>query len=458
MTVEGKMNVLLIVPSLDRGRSHFMRMPQLTLGIISALTPPGIEVDTVEEEAEEIDFDKHYDLVGISCMTRVAERAYQLSSLFRQKGSKVVLGGIHPSVMPEEAIAHCDSVVIGEAEGCWEELIDDFKQNRLKKFYRSTNSDLSKFPIPHLKPNRNPFQVTPIFCTRGCPYACDFCSVTDLYGKKLRHRQVKDIVKEITLRDSNKFFFLDDNIIGDAKFASELFTALTDLKIRWVGQASISLAKNKNLLKLAQKSGCAGLFVGIESVSPDNLKKLRKTSDDVKENGRAIQIIRDAGIYFHASLVFGFDDDDKSIFEKTLEFLYKNKIPSATFNILTPYPGTAIYERFKKEGRLLSRNWRDYNHRTVVFKPRNLTPEELAEGFIWLGKHYYTKTSIFTRFYNTLNHPLIYFSINWSHRNDYKNKTAANILPQSDESSASFLPAVPVEAGGLSDRIDSSNN
>jgi radical SAM superfamily enzyme YgiQ (UPF0313 family) len=452
------MNVLLIVPSLTRGRSHFMRMPQLTLGIISALTPPGIEVDTVEEEAEEINFNKHYDLVGISCMTRVAERAYQLSSFFRQKGSKVVLGGIHPSVMPEEAIAHCDSVVIGEAEGCWEELTDDFKQNRLKKFYRSTNSDLSKFPIPRLKPNRNPFQVVPIFCTRGCPYACDFCSVTDLYGKKLRHRQVKDIVKEITLRDSDKFFFLDDNIVGDVKFAYELFTALKELKIRWVGQASISLAKNKDLLKLAQRSGCAGLFVGIESVSPENLKKLRKTSNEVEEHSRAIQIIRDAGIYFHASLVFGFDDDDKSIFEKTLEFLYKNKIPSATFNILTPYPGTAIYERFKSEGRLLSRNWRDYNHRTVVFQPKNLTPEELAEGFIWLGKHYYTKTSIFTRFYHTLNHPLLYFSINWSHRNDYKNKTAANILPQSDESSTSFLPAIPVEAEGPSDQFNPDNN
>jgi radical SAM superfamily enzyme YgiQ (UPF0313 family) len=233
---------------------------------------------------------------------------------------------------------------------------------------------------------------------------------------------------------------------------------LKELKIRWVGQASISLAKNKDLLKLAQRSGCAGLFVGIESVSPENLKKLRKTSNEVEEHSRAIQIIRDAGIYFHASLVFGFDDDDKSIFEKTLEFLYKNKIPSATFNILTPYPGTAIYERFKNEGRLLSRNWRDYNHRTVVFQPKNLTPEELAEGFIWLGKHYYTKTSIFTRFYHTLNHPLLYFSINWSHRNDYKNKTAANILPQSNESSSSFLPAIPVEAEGPSDQFNPDNN
>jgi radical SAM superfamily enzyme YgiQ (UPF0313 family) len=442
------MKILLIAPSLSKGRSQFLRMPQLTLGVISALTPPEIEVDVIDEEIEEINFDKHYDLVGISCMTASAPRAYQLSSVFREKGVKVVLGGIHPSVMPQEAITHCDCVVIGEAEGCWQELINDFRQNRLKKFYRSFNSDLSKFPIPKLSHDHTPFHVTPIFCTRGCPYACEFCSVTDLYGKKLRHRPIQDIVKEIAARGSKKFFFLDDNIIGDVKFAKELFTALSDLKIRWVGQASISLAKDEDLLRLAKKSGCAGLFIGLESVSSENLKKLRKTPDSAEEHSQAIQIIRDAGILFHASLVFGFDDDDKSIFEKTLDFLHKNRIPSATFNILTPYPGTAIFERFKKEGRLLSQNWWDYNHRTVVFKPKNITPEELAEGFIWLGKNFYTKASIFTRFFYNFNHPLLYFVINRAHRNDYENEKAENCLPHPAESSRSFVPGVPLESAG----------
>jgi radical SAM superfamily enzyme YgiQ (UPF0313 family) len=441
------MKILLIAPSLERRRSHFLRMPQLTLGVISALTPAEIEVDMVEEEIEEIDFAKSYDLVGISCMTVAAPRAYELSEVFRKKGAKVVLGGIHPSVMPEEAIAHCDSVVIGEAEGCWEELIDDFKQNRLKRIYRSLNSDLSRFPIPKLDHNHTPFRVTPIFCTRGCPYACEFCSVTDLYGKKLRHRPITSIVKEIATRDSKKFFFLDDNIIGDVRFAKELFTALSDLKIRWVGQASISLAKDKALLDLARESGCAGLFIGIESVSSDNLKKLRKTPDSAEEYVQAIKIIKDSGILFHASLVFGFDDDDKSIFEKTLSFLHKNRIPSATFNILTPYPGTAIFERFKKEGRLLSRNWSDYNHRTVVFRPKNMTPEELSEGLIWLGRNFYDRTSIFTRFFHNFSHPLLYLSLNWGLRNDYKNRKADDCLPQSTESS--FSPNLQIEAPGL---------
>ena len=166
------MKILLITPSSDKRLDRFLRMPQLTLGVISALTPAEIEVDVVEEEIEEITFDKYYDLVGISCITAVAPRAYQLSSFFQEKGAKVILGGIHPTVMPQEAIAHCDCVVMGEAEGCWSQLIDDFKRNRLKKFYSSFNFDLSKFPIPKLNHNHTPFHVSPILCTRGCPHNC----------------------------------------------------------------------------------------------------------------------------------------------------------------------------------------------------------------------------------------------------------------------------------------------
>lgn len=434
------MKILLITPSMDKRLGRFLRMPQLTLGVISALTPPEIEVDVVEEEIEKIDFDKHYDLVGISCITAVAPRAYQLSSFFRKRGAKVVLGGIHPTVMPQEAIVHCDCVVMGEAEGCWNQLIHDFKRNRLEKFYRSFNFDLSKFPIPKLNHNHTPFHVSPILCTRGCPHNCEFCSVTDLYGKKVRHRLIQDIVKEIATRGSKKFFFLDDNITGDIKFAKELFTALSDLRIRWVGQASISLVKDKALLQLAKKSGCAGLFVGLESVSSDNLERLRKTIGNGREYSQAIEIIHDCGIFFHASLVFGFEDDDKTIFERTLNFLDKNRIPSATFNILTPYPGTAIFKRFRREGRLLSQNWKDYNHRTVVFKPKNMSPEELAEGFLWLGRNFYSRASIFNRFFHNFAHPLIYFSVNWGIRNSFKNEKTENFLPPLTEQPLSILP------------------
>jgi radical SAM superfamily enzyme YgiQ (UPF0313 family) len=424
-------------------------MPQLSLGVIAALTPDDVELDVVEEEIGEIDFDKRYDLVGISCMTASAPRAYKLASLFKENGSSVVLGGIHPTVMPEEAQAHCDSVVVGEAEGCWSTLISDFRNHRLKPRYRSFDFDLAGFPRPRLSHNHTPFHVTPIFCTRGCPYSCEFCSVTGLFGKRFRHRRVRDIVAEITARDSKKFFFLDDNITGDVKFATELFTALSELKIRWVGQASIALAKNKPLLRLARRSGCVGLFVGLESVSTENLKKLRKTSGNVEEYRTAVRVFRDAGIFLQASLVFGFDDDDKSIFERTLEFLEQNKVPSATFNILTPYPGTAVYERFKREGRLLSENWQDYNHRTVVFRPKKLTPQELAEGFIWLGKNFYDRASVFSRFFPNFRHPLLYLLLNRAHHRDYHRKETGSFLPSEPESSLLPLASAPLDLPGL---------
>jgi radical SAM superfamily enzyme YgiQ (UPF0313 family) len=428
-----RMRILLISPSNNEKRSHFFRIPQLTLSVIAALTPPEIEVDIVEEETEAINFEKYYDLVGISCMTAVAQKAYQLAGVFRKKGAKVVLGGIHPTVMSQEAIQHCDSVVIGEAEGTWPQLIQDFKHNRLQKFYKSLDFDLANFPIPKKNSNhhKTPFHMQPIFTTRGCPYDCEFCSVTNLYGKKLRHRRVADVVEEITRTEEKKFIFLDDNIVGDVKFAKELFASLSSLKISWVGQASMSLVKDENLLLLAKKSGCMALFFGLESVSSKTLEDLPKTLRSLKKHDDAIKIIQGSGIMFHASVVFGFDDDDSSIFERTLEFLMKNRIVTATFNILTPYPGTRIFEKFEKEGRLLSQNWIDYNHSTVVFKPKKMTPQQLAEGYVWIGRNFYSKSSILKRFFNNFNHPVLYLSMNAAYHRAYNKENSENRVTRS---------------------------
>jgi radical SAM superfamily enzyme YgiQ (UPF0313 family) len=427
------MRVLLLSPSNNKKGSHFFRIPQLTLSVIAALTPPEIEVDMVEEETETINFEKYYDLVGISCMTAVAQKAYQLAGVFKEKGAKVVLGGIHPTVMAQEAIQHCDSVVIGEAEGTWPQLIQDFQHNRLQKFYKSLDFDLTNFPIPKRNSNhhKTPFHMQPIFTTRGCPYDCEFCSVTNLYGKKLRHRRVADVVEEITQTKEKKFIFLDDNIVGDVKFAKELFASLSSLKINWVGQASMSLVKDENLLRLAKESGCIALFFGLESVSSKTLEGLPKTLKSLEKHDDAIKIIQGSGIMFHASVVFGFDDDDSSIFERTLEFLMKNRIVTATFNILTPYPGTRIFERFEREGRLLSRNWSDYNHSTVVFKPKKMTPQQLAEGYVWIGRNFYSKSSILKRFFNNFNHPVFYLSMNVAYHQAYKKENSENRVTRS---------------------------
>ena len=267
-----------------------------------------------------------FDLVGISCMTATANRSYQLSDMFRQRGSKVVLGGIHPTILPQEAIQHADAVVIGEAEGCWADVINDFRKGKLQKFYHVPEPDLSKFPFPrrdfHI--DKALFNCVGLLTTRGCPYACEFCSVTDFYGRKIRHRPVSMVVEDIKQSGSKTFLILDDNVTGHPEYSKELFEALIPLGIEWVGQSSISLAKDKEMLKLCRLSGCAALFFGLESVSPSSLMGMKKTLKSIEETEEAIKIIQDNGIAFHPSIILGFDTDTKAIFDDTLEFLARN--------------------------------------------------------------------------------------------------------------------------------------
>jgi radical SAM superfamily enzyme YgiQ (UPF0313 family) len=391
------MNLLLISPSHKfRKKLRAIKMPQLSLHILASLTPNDVDITVVDEEIREIDFSSDFDLVGISCMTATANRSYQLSDLFRQRGSKVVLGGIHPTILPQEAIRHADAIVIGEAEGCWADVIDDFKNRRLEKFYHVPEPDLSKFPFPrrdfHI--DKALFNCVGLVTTRGCPYACEFCSVADFYGRKIRHRPVSKVVEDIRQSGSNAFLILDDNVTGHPEYSKELFEALIPLSIRWVGQSSISLAKDKEMLKLCRLSGCAALFFGIESVSPSSLIGMKKSLKSTKETGEAIKIIQDNGIAFHPSIILGFDTDTKAIFDDTLEFLMRTKLPTMTLHVLTPYPGTRIYQRFKDQGRIISYDWSHYDHNTVVFQPKNMTPQELTEGHYHVQSEFYSFSSI----------------------------------------------------------------
>src|SRR4030042_6954060 len=289
------MRLLLVSPSNKLGRKVLkaIRMPQLGLHILASLTPNDIDITVMDEEIREIDFSLDFDLVGISCMTATANRSYQLADRYRQKGSKVVLGGIHPTILPQEAIQHADAVVIGEAEGCWSGVIDDFKKGRLQKFYHVPKPDLSKFPFPrrdfHI--DKALFNCVGLVTTRGCPYACEFCSVTDFYGRKIRHRPVSMVIEDIKQTGSKAFLILDDNDAGHPEYSKELFEALIPLGIRWVGQSSISLAKDKEMLKLCRLSGCAALFFGLESVSPSSLMGMKKSLKSIEENEEAFKII-----------------------------------------------------------------------------------------------------------------------------------------------------------------------
>ncbi len=419
------MKLLLVSPCRDENIrfARSLRIPQIALNIIASLTPLHYDIKILEEEIEEVDLDEECDIVGISTMTSNAPRAYRMAQEFKKRGRTVVMGGVHPTVLPEEAIHYSDSVVIGEAEDTWSTLLNDFEHGNLQRFYKSSHPDVSHYPLPNreLTPKSSGlFNVMPIVTTRGCPYDCDFCAVPKFFGRKLRSLPVEKVVCDIKASKGKIFLFLDDNIIGRPKYAKELFKALEPLKIRWVGQASMSFVKDTELMRLAAKSGCSVLFFGLESVSTEALKRMGKSIKQLEANEDAIKKIKDYGIVFHASMVFGFDEEDKSIFAETLEFLVRNKISTVSFNVLTPYPGTRIYDRLKKEGRLLTEDWKYYDHNSVVFKPKNMTPRELMEGHLWTRKHFYSLGSIAKRFNGALSHPLLYTAMNFGYRKSIK--------------------------------------
>ncbi len=419
------MKILLISPTIDSNKrtNKGLMMPQLALYILQGLTPPEHEVKVIEEETDDVDLDQECNLVGISCMTANAPRAYELCAEFKKRGKTVILGGVHPTILPDEALQHADCVVEGEAEGVWETLLLDFQNNDLKEKYNNPTPDLGKyFPKDFSKIlKRKLFNLIPIMTTRGCPYSCDFCCVTNLFGKKMRHVPIENVVRDIKESGSKNFMFLDDNIIGHPKYAKELFKAIKPLKIKWVGQASVSLLVNDDeLMQLAAESGCQALFFGIESVAEEQLKSMRKAIKEIENLEKALKKIKKMGILIHASMVFGFDNDKKEIFDETVQFLIKNKVSTVSFNVLTPYPGTKTYEDLKKENRLITTDWRYYDHNTVVFKPKNMTPYELQMGKINARKKFYRISSVLKRLSGNLYNPVIYFATNYGHMKQVK--------------------------------------
>ncbi len=419
------MKILLISPAVDAEKrtNKGLMMPQLALYILAGLTPPEHEVVIIEEETGHIDLEQECNMVGISCMTANAPRAYELCREFKRRGKTVILGGVHPSILPDEALQHANCVVVGEAEGVWEILIKDFQNNSLKRKYHDPIPDLGKYVPKNFSKmiKKGFFNLIPVMTTRGCPYNCDFCCVTNLFGKKIRHIPIENVVRDIQESGSKNFMFLDDNIIGHPKYAKELFRAIKPLRIKWVGQASISLLTGDDeLMQLAAESGCKVLFFGIESVSEEQLQSMRKAIKEIEHLESAFKKIKKMGILILASIIFGGDNDTKEIFNETVRFLIRNKVSIASFNVLTPYPGTKIYENFKNENRLITTEWMYYDHNTVVFKPINMTPYELQIGKINARKKFYSLSSVMKRSLGNLFNPLIYFAINYGHMKQVK--------------------------------------
>lgn len=408
------MKLLLIAPQWERKikeqrvkRGRVFKIPPLSLLLLASLTPPEFEIEIVDENVEEINFDDPAELVGITCMTASAPRAYEIAGEFRKRGKTVILGGIHPTILPEEASLHADAIVVGEAEGVWEKVLEDWLsggKKKLKKIYKNNGRpNLSQVPFPRGSLIKRKYLFSRIIqISRGCPFNCSFCSVSRIFGQSYRFRPVEKVVEEIKKAAGEGsvkrfFIFLDDNIMGNHAYSKRLFSALIPLKIKWVGQASLSSAQDKELVKLAAKSGCKGLFIGFESISPSALKEVRKFHNRIEFYREAVKSLHRAGICIEGAFIFGFDDDTPEVFKKTVEFIEELKLEAVQFGILTPFPGTPLWEKLRKENRIIDFNWSNYDIAHVVFQPKNFTPEELREGFLWAYRRIYSLPSILKR-------------------------------------------------------------
>lgn len=426
-----KKRLLLVSPLGDRsllGSDFYFRLPSLGLLKLASLTPAGWEVAIIDEKVEALDITRDADLVGITAMTPVAKRAYAIADGFRCRGIPVVMGGMHVSKLPEEALQHCDSVVVGEAEDLWGVLLDDLGRGQMKSIYRHEGGYpfLDRRPLPDwdLYRGKGYLPVHFIETTRGCPFNCEFCSVTSSFGGKFRNRPVDDVEEEIRAMKpfpgrftwQNLVFFNDDNIISSRNHARELLTRMIPYRLDWLGQTSVDMAQDDEMLALCRKSGCMGLLVGFESLSAETLKSVNKGVNKPRQYMDVVKRMHDHGIGVKGSFIFGFDTDDDGVFERTVEFAQKAKIDVVYYSILTPYPGTALYRQMAAEGRIIDHDWNHYNTHNVVFKPKNMTPEQLLDGYWSALKESFSYSSIFRRMWGNGTRYNFFFPMNFGYR------------------------------------------
>lgn len=369
-------------------------IPPLALMVLAALTPSDFEVTIIDENIQEIEFDRGVDVVGITLLTMTALRGYEIADEFRMRGVKVILGGMHATVLPEEAAQHADAVVIGEAEGVWHQVLTDAKTGRLQPFYHSeTFCDMQRMPIPRrdLLSEQGYLTTNTLQATRGCPNHCSFCSIHAVAGSTYRYRPIPEVVSEIETFSSPMAAFLDDNIIGNPTYAKQLFKALVPMRIQWCAQATLAVAADDELLDLAVESGCKGLLIGFESLSEENIKTIGKIrTNKVSDYQEAIKKLHTHGICVVGTFILGLDNDDISVFARTIEFIQKNNIEIPHAGLLTPYPGTRLFKKLETERRIIDKNWRHYSPSgKVVFRPKLMTPEELKQGHQFAGQQIY---------------------------------------------------------------------
>jgi radical SAM superfamily enzyme YgiQ (UPF0313 family) len=386
---------LLLINPAQHNRTNLaslLRLPPASLAYLVALTASDWQIKIVDENVEPLTFEEA-DLVGLTAYTCNAPRAYDISQEYRRRGTKTVIGGVHVSVLPSEAANYADSVVIGEAETVWHDVLGDFEKGELKPLYYGDRTPLTGMVKPDrsLYPRR--YRLLSVETSRGCPNDCEFCSVPAFYGRTHRQRPVDEVLDELEALKAKWFFFTDDNILGYGKKAEEraiqLFQGMIDrgIKKRWGCYVGIDFAANQEVLKHAKKAGCLGVFIGFESINRETLEAMNKVRNlrvGVEKYKEVIKALHGYGIGVLGSFVLGNDGDDKDVFDRTTEFILNSSIDVVQLSVLNPFPGTRLYERLKEEERLLCTNypddWKRYDFMEVLYRPKHMTPEELSEG------------------------------------------------------------------------------
>lgn len=378
-----------------------LRYAPLTLTTLAALIPPDLNArfTLVDEGIEDVDPDLNADLIAISAITGSALRSYELADHFRQREIPVVLGGVHPTLMPDEAAQHADAVVVGYAEQTWPQLLRDFVAGQMQpRYVQGKAFSLANQPFPRrdLLPKDHFIMPYTIEATRGCTHRCDFCVVPTAWGQPIQH-PVAEVIADIRQMGARRLIFLDLNLIADRAYAVELFTALIPLKIKWGGLATTTIARDEELLDLAARSGCRALLLGFESLAPQSLMETHKHFNTRQDFYEVARRLHERKIAIQGCFAFGFDHDTKETFAATVEFAIDACIDLPRYAILTPFPGTPLYQRLKHEGRILTEDWSLYDAQHVVFQPCQMTPEALLRGTEWAWKETYRWSSIARR-------------------------------------------------------------
>ena len=425
--------LLIVSPAWCQGwwRGGKVLAPPLSLPLLAGLTPRDIDVQLIDENVERLDPDTPADWVALTVPTASAPRAYEMAAGFRDRGIPVIMGGIHPTVLPDEAALHADAVVVGEAEPVWREVIGDLTAGRLKPRYQAEDyHDMAGLPRPRRELLRTDRYLTinVVQTARGCPHACTFCTVSSIFGRSYRFRPIPEVVEEV--RGLGGWIgFVDDNIVGNHRRAKELFEALIPLKLRWVSQGDLTMSKDPELLALAKRSGCQAMYIGLESVSEENLRATHKTANLNCDMGEAIGKIHKAGIEIIGSFVLGLDGDDPSVFARTAAFARRHKLVAAQFSALTPFPGTVTNRELEAEGRIEDRDWSHYTMSNVVFRPRQMTALQLREGQVETYRRFYSLPSILQRALTGRGNLAARLLVNFSYRRLHAGKALCKGLP-----------------------------